>query len=59
MLQAGIRHVSGRADMDADSRTVGTTTTPARSDGDRARVRRADENPEERLLERGRLLRWS
>jgi hypothetical protein len=27
MLQAGIRHISGRAEMDADSRTVGTTTT--------------------------------
>jgi hypothetical protein len=26
MLQAGIRHISGRADIDADSRTVGTTT---------------------------------
>jgi hypothetical protein len=36
MLPAGIGQISGRAEMDADSRTVGTTTTPARSDGDRA-----------------------
>ena len=27
MLQARIRHISGRADMDADSRAVGTTAT--------------------------------
>src|ERR1039458_4075321 len=26
MLQAGIRHISGRADMEVDSRAVGTTT---------------------------------